>query len=156
VSNEAIEAIQRDLRDNAAGFLRAVLALGMYRRLRPDTMEKVKDCLREVLAELGLELGDLAELQAPAARGITYAGLDAREAAILDLAVFGEGRTIEEVQSHVFSFGFEQARAGQIRSSINALANRNVLFNVGPKETITLTEEAQTIAQKLKRRFGLS
>src|SRR5262249_26242484 len=92
---------------------------------------------------------------APSVHGVNYIGLDAREAAILDLAAFGEGRTIDDVQAHVFSMGFEQARAGQIRSSINAKANRDVFFLVGPKEKVTLTDQAKTIAQKLKRRFGL-
>lgn len=151
--NEVLSAIQADLRDNASGFLRALAALSVYKRFSPLVLENAQKCVGEVLRMVGVDTTDA--LPTTTGKNISYANLEPREAAAIDLLVFGENRTVEQVQEHVFEMDFTKGREGQIRSSVNARGNRDVYFQVGPDDKVSLTSKGKRLAQEVKERLGL-
>jgi hypothetical protein len=150
-----VQAIREDLRGNALSFLRALQALVMYGHVGAQVLERAKGSMEETLKSLGIEV----VLEGPEGKWIghtlSYAGLGPREAAILDLATFGENRTIDEVQEHVFKMGFMKERKGQIRSAINAKANRGTYFKVTGNDAVSLTAEGREQGKVLKKRMGV-
>lgn len=152
----AIQVIREDLRDNASGFLRALQALVAYGHVGIEVLERAKSLMTETLKSLGLEPIPEGKGASWIGRSLSYAGLKPREAAILDLATFGENRTIDDVQEHVLKMGFFKERKGQIRSSINAKANRGTYFRVTGNDVVSLTAEGREQAKLLKRRMGVA
>jgi hypothetical protein len=79
---------------------------------------------------------------------VHYTGMESRSAVLLEVALFGEGRSITKIQDSVLAHGFLPKRRGVIRSSIDAALTRN-FSKVDKKETVTLTQQGRAEADRL-------
>lgn len=152
--------LRKDLSDNAGFVMRTMSAMAAYTGLGGEAVEKAKAAIVNVLKEFQVEIIDQAT---PVAKNL-YGRLRAREAAALDMLLFGENRTIQEIQNHVYELGLERSartdpatgqevsgKGGQVRSAIKSVSNINVYFTVTEDDRVSLTEKGLELATKLRR-----
>lgn len=145
-----------DLKDNGNHFLRALGALSYLLKISPAVLDSAQRCLAEVTRTVEMAAPHEGYAGSGVRPMVDYSKIEEpREAAALDLDMFGEGRTIEEVQGSALAGGFPKGRPGQIRSSINAKGNKGVFFQVDDQERVYLTSKGRRLAQEVKERLGL-
>lgn len=150
--DKTVLSIREDLRQSGDQFVTSIMGYGLYAKTDVSAvLEKAKQVVNEAY-----ELAGVGGEGAPGtSTTLSYAGLEPRDAAILDVFKFGS-RTIDEVQRHCITMGFTMERKGQIRSAINATYNARNFFVVSKDDRVSLRpagiEQAQVIEQKLLKR----
>lgn len=146
------DVLLQDLRDNGAAFVRSLGALSFLLRLSPSLMERAEAAIGEIIRAAESARPSLGTL-----RRVSYADVgEVREAAVLDISLYGEGRSIDQIAESIYANGFPRGRTGQVRSSINARGNLGVFFAVDEEDKVRLLPRGQELARELRARYGIT
>ena len=152
-----IASIREDLKNSGEQFVTSIVGYGLYAKVDVvGLLHRAREIVQEAYAMAGLQTTGTAAAQP----SLTYAGLDPRDAAMLDILKFGP-RTVDEIQTHCEDMGFTFERKGQIRSAINGSYNHRTYFNTSKSDgRISLRpaglERAKQVEQKLLKRLRKS